>query len=68
MKYIYCEFPAFGNPIEIELPKEEALKRYHNKVKALNKNNTIISKLWFVGVQERQNNKRKFIIKNSEER
>lgn len=66
MKYIYCEYPTFGNPIEIEMSKEDAIKRYDAKIKALNKRNDIISKAWFVGVQKRNNQEKEWIKINDE--
>jgi len=64
MKYVYCEFPAMGNPIEREMSKEKAIKRYNLKVKALKDSNSILSLSWFVGVQIVDGDKKEWLLTN----
>ena len=61
MTVTYCEWLGFGEPIEIELPIEEALCRFRNKTEAL-KCSPIIEALSFIGVKDGG----KWIITNEE--
>jgi len=51
----YCEWLAFGNPIQRIMKFEEAKKRYESKVKAL-RNNTIIGEMSFIGIKDKSSN------------
>lgn len=62
--YFYCEILAFRNPVEQQLPKEEALKRYQYKKQALEKYGGLMKEMSFIGVQKRSGKKREWIIKN----
>jgi len=53
-KVYYCEFLAFGNPIERELDYEEALKRYYAKLKALE--GYIFKETCFIGIKDLSGN------------
>jgi hypothetical protein len=62
--YVYCEIPFMSSPIEVEMDKSDAIKRFKQKKKVLDKRNDLISKMWFIGVQKRHNGKRIWIMKN----
>jgi hypothetical protein len=57
----YCEYLFMGNPIEIQLPLKEAMKRYDAKIKAL-KQYPLMEAGSFVGIKD----KNKWIISNTE--
>lgn len=63
MKYVYCEFPFMSEPIEEEMSKEQAMRKFEQKNKALDKHGGLVAMMWFVGVQKRHNGKREWIVK-----
>ena len=56
----YCEMLAFGNPIEMEMPYSEAIKRYDMKLKALKMYPGLASDMSFIGIKKGKD----WIVKN----
>lgn len=55
----YCEWLAFGNPIERQMPYAQAKKRYDNKQKAIQ--GYVFKDSCFIGIK---NQKGEWLIKN----
>jgi len=58
---IYCEWIGLGNPREIEMPLEEAMKRYQAKENALE--GYIFKDTSFIGIKTKDG---KWIAKNTD--
>lgn len=62
-KYYYCEYLFMGEPKEKEMKKQEAIKAYNEKKKALSEHSGIAVQGSFVGVKEISGKKTKWIKK-----
>jgi len=59
-KVIYCEWLGLGNPIEKELTKEEAIRKYNSKIEALK--GFLFKDTSFIGVKDKTG---RWLIKNN---
>lgn len=67
MKYYYCEFLGFGNPLKFEMTKEQAIKRWQDKIEGLSQYSGLAIDMSFVGVQqENDDGSNEWILKNTE--